>query len=33
VEFPSYTLPLNFTTTQTGEKRWHKGGLIIKDKP
>jgi|GEM_PF-946912 len=33
VEFPYYTLPLNFTTSQTEEKRWYKGGLIIKDKP
>ena len=33
VEFPYYTLPLYFTTTQTEEKRWDKGGLIIKDKP
>lgn len=33
VEFPYYTLPLNFTTTQTEEKRWEKGGLVIKDKP
>jgi len=33
VEFPYYTLPLDFTTTQTEEKRWYKGGLIIKDKP
>lgn len=30
VEFPYYTLPLNFKTTQTEEKRWYKGGLIIK---
>jgi len=33
VEFPYFTLPLYFTTTQTEEKRWDKGGLIIKDKP
>jgi len=33
VEFPYYTLPLYFTTTQTEEKRWEKGGLVIKDKP
>jgi hypothetical protein len=33
VEFPYYTLPLNFTTTQTEQKRWYKGGLILKDKP
>jgi hypothetical protein len=33
VEFPYYTLPLSFTTTQTEEKRWDKGGLVIKDKP
>ena len=33
VEFPYYTLPLDFSTTQTEKKRWHKGGLIIKDKP
>ena len=33
VEFPYYTLPLNFKTTQTEEKRWYKGGLIIKEKP
>ena len=33
VEFPYYTLPLTFTTTQTEEKRWEKGGLVIKDKP
>ena len=32
VEFPYYTLPLYFTTTQTEEKRWDKGGLVIKDK-
>jgi hypothetical protein len=30
VEFPYYTLPLNFRVTQTEEKRWHRGGLIIK---
>jgi len=33
VEFPYYTLPLNFSTTQTEEKRWEKGGLVIKNKP
>ena len=33
IEFPYYSLPLNFTTTQTEEKRWDKGGLVIKDKP
>ena len=33
VEFPYYTLPLYFTTTQTEEKRWERGGLVIKDKP
>jgi hypothetical protein len=33
VEFPYYTLPLDFSTTQSEEKRWHKGGLIIRDKP
>jgi len=33
VEFPYYTLPLKFKTTQTEEKRWHKGGLVIKEKP
>jgi len=33
VEFPYYSLPLSFTTTQTEEKRWEKGGLIIKGKP
>jgi len=30
VEFPYYTLPLNFKVTLSEEKRWHKGGLIIK---
>jgi hypothetical protein len=30
VEFPYYTLPLKFTVTQTEEKRWKRGGLIIK---
>jgi hypothetical protein len=30
VEFPYYTLPLKFRVTQTEEKRWHRGGLIIK---
>lgn len=30
VEFPYYTFPLKFTVTQTEEKRWHKGGLILK---
>lgn len=30
VEFPYYTLPLNFKTTQTEEKRWYKGGVLIK---
>jgi hypothetical protein len=33
VEFPYYTLPLYFTTTQTEEKRWERGGLVIKEKP
>ena len=33
VEFPYYSLPLSFTTTQTEEKRWERGGLIIKGKP
>jgi len=30
VEFPYYTYPLQFKTTQTEEKRWHKGKLVIK---
>jgi hypothetical protein len=30
VEFPYYTLPLKFRVTQSEEKRWHRGGLIIK---
>ena len=33
VEFPYYTLPLHFTTTQTEQKRWIQGGLVVKDKP
>lgn len=33
VEFPYYTLPLDFNTTQTGELRWYKGGIVIKNKP
>ena len=33
VEFPYYTLPLNFNTSQTGEKRWYRGGIVIKNKP
>ena len=33
VEFPYYTLPLNFTTSASEEKRWFKGGLVIKDQP
>mgnify|MGYP006269293375 CR=1 FL=1 len=33
VEFPYYTLPLFFKTTQTEQKRWEKGGLVIKDQP
>jgi len=33
VEFPYYTLPLYFSTTQTEEKRWETGGLVIKDQP
>ena len=32
VEFPYYKLPLDFSTTQTEEKRWQKGGLVIKGK-
>jgi hypothetical protein len=30
IEFPSYTLPLNFTVSLTEIKRWTRGGLIIK---
>ena len=30
VEFPSYTLPLNFTVSLTEIKRWTRGGLVIK---
>ncbi len=30
VPFPFYTLPLNFRVTLSEEKRWHRGGLIIK---
>ena len=30
VEFPYYTFPLKFRVTQTEEKRWQRGGLIIK---
>lgn len=30
VEFPYYTLPLKFKTTLTEQKRWGRGGFIIK---
>ena len=30
VEFPYHTFPLQFKTTQTEEKRWHRGKLVIK---
>jgi hypothetical protein len=30
VEFPGYTLPLNFSVSLTEIKRWTRGGLIIK---
>ena len=30
IEFPSYTLPLNFLVSLTEIKRWTRGGLIIK---
>jgi len=30
IEFPSYTLPLNFSVSLTEVKRWTRGGLIIK---
>lgn len=33
VEFPYHTLPLDFTTTKTEEKRWDKRGLVLKDNP
>jgi hypothetical protein len=30
IEFPGYTLPLNFSVSLTEIKRWTRGGLIIK---
>jgi len=30
IEFPGYTLPLNFSVSLTEIKRWVRGGLIIK---
>lgn len=30
INFPYYSLPLNFKVTLTGEKRWFKGPLILK---
>ncbi len=30
IEFPSYTLPLNFSVSLTEIKRWTRGGLIIR---
>jgi len=30
VDFPSYTLPLNFSVSLTEIKRWTRGGLVIK---
>jgi hypothetical protein len=30
VEFPSYTLPLNFTVSLTEIKRWTRGPLVVK---
>jgi hypothetical protein len=30
VEFPYYTLPLNFKMSLSEVKRWHRGGLVVK---
>jgi hypothetical protein len=30
IEFPSYTLPFNFSVSLTEIKRWTRGGLIVK---
>ncbi len=30
VEFPHYTLPLNFKVNLSEVKRWHRGGLVVK---
>jgi len=30
IEFPGYTLPLNFSVSLTEIRRWTRGGLVIK---
>jgi len=30
LEFPYYTFPLKFDVTLAGEKRWHRGPLLVK---
>jgi hypothetical protein len=30
IEFPYYTYPMNFKVSLTDQKRWYKGGLVIK---